>query len=175
MWCSIMDSLEREIVATIQRVLSQVYPFVLRACKFISNQEVLNVRLATHQAPGADLRSQNRQIFERWPPFYSRIVWGPNGTLFCTSGVWGYSKLAIRSRRSIHYTSLCCSHMVNEYFYSKTNQMHSISNLFYFEITIYIFRTVFQSIIRSLRLYIEHQVYVIQVLWLLASKIVRNM
>jgi len=31
------------------------------------------------------------------------------------------------------------------------------------------FRTVFPPIIRSLRLYIQHQVYVIQVLWLLAS------
>ena len=33
------------------------------------------------------------------------------------------------------------------------------------------FRTVFPSVIRSLRLYIQHQVYVIhvQVLWLLAS------
>ena len=31
------------------------------------------------------------------------------------------------------------------------------------------FRTVSPSIIRSLRLYIQHQVYVIQVLWLLAS------
>ena len=34
---------------------------------------------------------------------------------------------------------------------------------------LYMFRTVFPSIIRSLRLYIQHQVYVIQVLWLLAS------
>ena len=31
------------------------------------------------------------------------------------------------------------------------------------------FRTVFPSIIRSLRLYIQHQVYVIEVLWPLAS------
>ena len=31
------------------------------------------------------------------------------------------------------------------------------------------FRTFFPSIIRSLRLYIQHQVHVIQVLWLLAS------
>jgi hypothetical protein len=31
------------------------------------------------------------------------------------------------------------------------------------------FRTVFSSIIRSLRLYIQHQVYVIEFLWLLAS------
>jgi hypothetical protein len=32
------------------------------------------------------------------------------------------------------------------------------------------FRTVSPSIIRSLRLSIQHQVYVIQVLWLFASK-----
>ena len=32
------------------------------------------------------------------------------------------------------------------------------------------FRTVSPSIIRSLRQYIQHQVYVIQVLWLLASE-----
>ena len=55
------------------------------------------------------------------------------------------------------------------YFYSKTIQMHIISNLFYFGTTIYMFRTVSPSIIRSLRLYVQHQVYVIQVLWLLAS------
>jgi len=46
------------------------------------------------------------------------------------------------------------------YFYSKTNQMHNISNLFYFGTTLYMFRTVFPSIIRSLRLYVQHQVYV---------------
>jgi len=54
------------------------------------------------------------------------------------------------------------------YFYSKTNQMLNISNLFYFGTTLYMFRTVFPSIIRSLRLYIQHQVHVVQVLWLLA-------
>jgi len=32
------------------------------------------------------------------------------------------------------------------------------------------FRTVSPSIIRSLRLYIQHQVHITQVLWLLASK-----
>jgi len=37
------------------------------------------------------------------------------------------------------------------------------------------FRTVFPSITRSLRLYIQHQVYVIQVLWLLASKQSQNL
>ena len=49
------------------------------------------------------------------------------------------------------------------YFYSKTNQMQNISNLFYFGTTLYMFWTVSPSIIRSLRLYIQH--HTIQVLW----------
>jgi len=49
------------------------------------------------------------------------------------------------------------------YFYSKTNQMHNISKLFYFVVALYMFRTVFPSIIRSLILYIQHQVYVKQI------------
>src|SRR5215475_1547710 len=54
------------------------------------------------------------------------------------------------------------------YFCSKTDEIHYISNLFYyfFTVALYVFRTVSPSIIRSLRLYIQHQVYVIQVLWL---------
>jgi hypothetical protein len=52
-------------------------------------------------------------------------------------------------------------------FYNKTKQMHNISNSFYFGITLYMFRTVSPSIIRSLRLYTQYQVYVIQVLWVL--------
>jgi hypothetical protein len=55
------------------------------------------------------------------------------------------------------------------YFYSKTNQIQSISNLFYFGTALYMFLTVFLSIIRSLRVYIQQQVYVKQVLWLLTS------
>ena len=47
--------------------------------------------------------------------------------------------------------------------------MHNISNLFYFETTLYMLWAVTPSIIGSLRMYIQHQVYVIQVLWLLAS------
>jgi hypothetical protein len=54
------------------------------------------------------------------------------------------------------------------HFYSKTNQMHNISNLFYFGITLYMFRTLSPSIIRSLGLYRQH--HAIQVLWVLASK-----
>jgi len=40
----------------------------------------------------------------------------------------------------------------------------------YFGTTFYTFRTVSLSIIRSLRLYIQRQVYVIQVLWLFAGR-----
>jgi hypothetical protein len=48
--------------------------------------------------------------------------------------------------------------------------MHNISNLFYFGTTLYMFRTERLSVISSLRLYTQHQVYVIQVLWPLASE-----
>ena len=75
--------------------------------------------------------------------------------------------------RPIYICNICINHEVKLidltfvgpciviHFYSKTNQMHNISNLFYFRTTLYVFRTVFPSIIRSLRLYIQHQVYVI--------------
>jgi hypothetical protein len=36
------------------------------------------------------------------------------------------------------------------YFYSKTNQIHNISNLFYFGTTLYMLRTASPSIIRNL-------------------------
>jgi len=53
--------------------------------------------------------------------------------------------------------------------------MHNISNTFYFGMTLYMFWTVSPSIIKSLKPYIQHQVYVIQVLWLLASKQPQNL
>jgi hypothetical protein len=53
--------------------------------------------------------------------------------------------------------------------------MHNISNLFHFGTTLYMFRTVSPSIVRRLTLYIQHQLYVIQVLWLLASKQPQNL
>jgi len=58
-------------------------------------------------------------------------------------------------------------------FYRKINQMHSISNLFYFGTTLYMFRAVSPSIIRSLRVYIQH--HTIHLLWLLASKQPQNL
>jgi hypothetical protein len=37
------------------------------------------------------------------------------------------------------------------HFYSKTNKLHNISNLFYFGTTLYTFRMVIPTIIRSLK------------------------
>ena len=51
--------------------------------------------------------------------------------------------------------------------------MRNISNLFCFGTTLYMFRTVSPSIIRSLRLYIQH--HTVQVQWLLASKQPQNL
>jgi len=56
-----------------------------------------------------------------------------------------------------------CSTVIAMYFYSKPNYMHHISYLFYFGSALYMFRTVFPTIIRSLRLYAQRQAYVIQV------------
>ena len=50
------------------------------------------------------------------------------------------------------------------YFYSKTNQMHQCLKLILFEVTFYMFRTVYPSIIRSSRLYIQQQAFVKQIL-----------
>jgi len=44
--------------------------------------------------------------------------------------------------------------------YSKTNKMHQFSQIIYSCKTLYMFRTVFSSIIRSSRLHIQQQAYV---------------
>jgi len=46
----------------------------------------------------------------------------------------------------------------------KPTRCNSVSNLFYFGMTIYMFRTVFPSIIRNSRLYILQQAFVKQIL-----------
>jgi hypothetical protein len=52
------------------------------------------------------------------------------------------------------------------YIYSETNYMH---NFLVYWISLHMFRMVLPSIIRSWRLYTQHQAYVIQVSWLLSS------
>ena len=64
------------------------------------------------------------------------------------------SKLPVNTKLSVRYMTNKCLYVYVIYFYSKTNQMHNISNLFYFGTTLRMFWTVSPSIIRSLRLYI---------------------
>jgi len=47
---------------------------------------------------------------------------------------------------------------------AKPTRCTGVSNLFYFRIVLYVFRTVFPSIIRSSRLYIQQQAFVKQIL-----------
>ena len=63
-----------------------------------------------------------------------------------------------------HATEWCLLQTENAHFYNKTNQLHQCIKLFYFEMTLYRFWTVFPSIIKSSRLYIEQQAYVKQIL-----------
>jgi len=50
------------------------------------------------------------------------------------------------------------------YFYSKTNQMHQCLKFILFGVILHMFQTVFLSIIRSSRLYIQQQAFVKQIL-----------
>jgi len=52
----------------------------------------------------------------------------------------------------LKYGQCGCVQYISVHFYSKTNQMHQFPKLFYFVVALYMFRTVFPSIIRSLRL-----------------------
>lgn len=65
MWCCIMDGFDREIVATIQHVQSQVNSFIkmfLQAGKNIRNPDVLNIWLVIHEGAGVDLQTRNRPM-----------------------------------------------------------------------------------------------------------------
>jgi len=78
-----------------------------------------------------------------------------------------YNRIKYDKNINLTFVSPC----IVIYFHSKTNQMHNTSNLFYFGTTTYVFQKVSPSIIGSLRLYIQHQVYVVQVVRLLASNL----
>jgi hypothetical protein len=65
----------------------------LRDGEFIRNNEVLNVRLAIHGAPGVDLRTHNFPLRKSWLPFYFTVIWEPNETLLCTSEVGDYCEI----------------------------------------------------------------------------------
>jgi len=54
----------------------------------------------------------------------------------------------------------CNTNLRKHYSHSKTNQMHKCIKFIYFRMTLYVFRKVSPSIIRSSRLYIQQQAFV---------------
>lgn len=105
-----MDGMDGEIVATIQRCLNQLNPFVemfLRAAELVTHQEVLNVRLTINEAPGVDLRTRCDEV--------TAIILDANvgGEGFIILYQRGRELQRISDRPTIHRSSLCCSHAVN--------------------------------------------------------------
>jgi len=72
----------------------------------------------------------------------------------------------------VHYFGLYCTDKARNFSIVKPTR-NTIFRIYW--ISLYMFRTVFPSIIRSSRLYIQHPVYVIQVCWLHASKETTNL
>ena len=96
----VRDGLDREIVATIQRVLSQVTSVVqtsLRAGDFIKNQDVLSVQFATREVQGVDLPTHKLPTYNEVAAILLMIMWEPEETLLCTrSG--GLERISDRHR-----------------------------------------------------------------------------
>ena len=108
--------------------------------------------------------NSNQDFNEIWNQFNPRTDCGIS---FTSDAMMTPQLISFTKTQRVHsHENDILSNNIYSHFYSKTNHMHNISNLFYFGITLYTFRTVSPSIIRSLRLYINHQVYVIQALWL---------
>ena len=87
---------------------------------------------------------------------------------------------AVRCVIHRHTQPLLVNNM-SHYSYSKTNHMHQCIKFIYFGMTLYMFRTVFPSIIRSSRVYIQQQAFVKKILlysldlMMMDGKTVRNM
>jgi len=86
--------------------------------------------------------------------------------LFCSSTLRVSDGLPIHHQESktVHTTSGICHTDSDDRLLAGTRWNNFFSNLFHFVIALYIFRTVFLFIIRSLRLYIQQQVYVERIL-----------
>jgi hypothetical protein len=83
-----MDGLDREIVTTIQRVRSQVSLFVkifLRVGKFMRNEKVLNVQLASHEAPEIDVIKHNCSLCKEVASILLDDNTGAKRDFFCIS------------------------------------------------------------------------------------------
>ena len=79
--------------------------------------------------------------------------------VFCRSCLFVWISSAAKLINQLEYLT-SVGPCVVIYCYSKTNQVHKFHQLFYFGMTLHMFRTVFPSIIRSSRLYIYLLLYV---------------
>jgi hypothetical protein len=136
----------------IMRQISKYYWYVLD-----NNRYWLSVSIRSMSVPCGLLaeRSQTAgtSVFWKWQQYRSAPFF-----------------LAVYRERTVNKHTL---HFVNPTFtgpcilihcYSKTNQMHLFLTFIYFSITLYMFRAVFPSIIRSSKLYIQQQAYIKQIL-----------
>jgi len=91
--------------------------------------------------------STHRHSYKNWE----------NGIEFCSTDYlkFCYRILRFNVHRPVHLNIISIV---------KPTIFINVPNLFYFEMTLYMFRTVFSSIIRSSRLYIQQQAFVKQIL-----------
>jgi hypothetical protein len=87
--------------------------------------------------------------------FFKLILFG-SSTLHVSDGLYVHHQ----ESKTVHTASDICHTVSADCLLAGT----SFSNSYNFVVAFYMFRTVFPSIIRSLRLYIQHQVYVTQFL-----------
>ena len=92
-----------------------------------------------------------------------RFTWGRKYSVCLPSVSWSVSNLV---SATIQFLRFDVHRAVHRHITSivKPTRRTNISNLFYFRMTLYMFRTVFPSIIRSSRLYLQQQAYVKQIL-----------
>jgi hypothetical protein len=102
-----MNGSDKEIMATIQCVLSQANKFVkifLRSGELIRNQEVINARLAIHEFPEVHLRTHIRQTCKESAAISLENVRDERDIILHQLG-GGLQRTATRSLRIFHCTS----------------------------------------------------------------------
>ena len=109
-----------------------------------------------------------RRVFHSWLYWTPRriISFTKRWLIYCVVEKLTVSRRTLFCRITYRYWLVCLTFIEQctvIYFYSKTDYMHQRLKFILFEVTLYMFRTVFPPIISS-RLYIQQQAYVKQIL-----------
>jgi len=113
----VKDGLDREIMTTLQKVRSQVNVFVkmlLRVREFIRYQEVINVQLASHEAPGVNSRKHNRPVCKEMATILLDDIIGAKRDIILHQRGGRLQRKSIGTILTIHCNSLCCFHVMNQ-------------------------------------------------------------